>query len=81
MRALPPFIQSLKDQNKLNLVLDEKLDTSFLVGNKILGKQFAIIAGPCSVENEEMIVESSIKIQQLGCDALREERISRVHIL
>ena len=71
MRALPPFIQSLKDQNKLNLVLDEKLDTSFLVGNKILGKQFAIIAGPCSVENEEMIVESSIKIQQLGCDALR----------
>ena len=71
MKTLPPFIQSLKDQNKLNLVLEEKLDTTFLVGKKILGKQFTIIAGPCSVENEDMIVSSSIKIQQLGCDALR----------
>ena len=71
MENLPPFIQSLKDQNKLNLVLEEKLDTSFLVGDKLLGKQFAVIAGPCSVENEDMIVDASLKIMKLGGDALR----------
>ena len=45
MENLPPFIQSLKDQNKLNLVLEEKLDTSFLVGISYLASNLLLLLG------------------------------------
>ena len=57
------YIQSLIDDNKLNLSVQEdqwKFD-----------KNPFIISGPCSVESEEMIVDWSLKMKELGVDALR----------
>ena len=56
------YIQSLIDDNKLNLSVQKdqwKFDKN----------QF-IISGPCSVESEEMIVDWSLKMKELGVDAL-----------
>ena len=57
------YIQSLIDDNKLNLSVQKdqwKFD-----------KNPFIISGPCSVESEEMIVDWSLKMKELGVDALR----------
>ena len=57
------YLQSLIDDNKLNLSVQKdqwKFD-----------KNPFIISGPCSVESEEMIVDWSLKMKELGVDALR----------
>ena len=57
------YIQSLIDDNKLNLSVQKdqwKFD-----------KNPFIISGPWSVESEEMIVDWSLKMKELGVDALR----------
>ena len=57
------YIQSLIDDNKLNLSVQKdqwKFD-----------KNPFITSGPCSVESEEMIVDWSLKMKELGVDALR----------
>ena len=57
------YIQSLIDDNKLNLSVQKdqwKFD-----------KNPFIISGPCSVESEEMIVDWSLKMKELGVHALR----------
>ncbi|MDU2894791.1 MAG: 3-deoxy-7-phosphoheptulonate synthase [Clostridium sp.] len=40
-------------------------------GVKIGGKKIAVIAGPCSVENEEQIVEIAKEVKELGANFLR----------
>ncbi len=69
---LPPFIQTLKDGGKLEKVVNPENDFRFYVGNKLLGGDSPVfIAGPCSVENREMILESAEKVRESGGDALR----------
>ncbi|MBR6826199.1 MAG: 3-deoxy-7-phosphoheptulonate synthase [Oscillospiraceae bacterium] len=47
-------------------------DTVITVGNaKLGGGHFALIAGPCSVESEEQIVEVARTVQAAGADLLR----------
>ena len=47
-------------------------DTIVEVGNvKIGGGYFAIIAGPCSVESEEQIIEVATAVKESGADILR----------
>lgn len=47
-------------------------DTVIEVGNaKIGGGHFAMIAGPCSVESEEQIIEIAMAVKQSGADILR----------
>lgn len=47
-------------------------DTVITVGNaKIGGGHFAMIAGPCSVETEEQIVEVALAVKASGADILR----------
>lgn len=40
-------------------------------GNKIGGKRLAVIAGPCSVESEEQIIEIATRVKQSGANFLR----------
>ena len=47
-------------------------DTVVTVGNtKIGGGHFAVIAGPCSVENEDQIIEVAFAVKAAGADLLR----------
>ena len=47
-------------------------DTVIEVGNvKIGGGHFAVIAGPCSVETEEQVIEVATKVKAAGADILR----------
>ena len=47
-------------------------DTVIEVGNaKIGGGHFAMIAGPCSVESEDQIIEVAMAIKESGADILR----------
>tara|TARA_B100001057_G_C22849445_1_gene950370 strand:+ start:1143 stop:1967 length:825 start_codon:yes stop_codon:yes gene_type:complete len=57
------FIKNLKEQGKLDLVLDQNRWN--------FEKAPFIISGPCSVESEEMIVDISLSLKELGVDALR----------
>ena len=48
------------------------LDTIIEVGNaRIGGGYFAMIAGPCSVENEDQIIEVATAVKQSGANILR----------
>ena len=57
------FIEGLKAQGKLDVILGP--------GRWKLDKNPFIISGPCSVESEDMIVDWSLKMRELGVDALR----------
>ena len=47
-------------------------DTVIEVGNaKFGGGHFAMIAGPCSVESEEQIIEVAMAVKEAGADVLR----------
>ena len=53
---------SLKEDNKR---------TTFRVGNIEVGKDFLMIAGPCSVESEEQIIEAARLVKEAGANMLR----------
>ena len=58
------YIQELKKSNKLILSIDKK--------NKFFKfKKPFIIAGPCSIESEKMIVNFSKKLKKIGVNAIR----------
>jgi 3-deoxy-7-phosphoheptulonate synthase len=65
------YIQSLVKANKLKYTVDKKIDFGFQIGSKTLGKQKVLIAGPCSVESKKMITDISLKLKEIGVDALR----------
>ena len=55
------YIQSLKDQGKLNISIDP---------NETFNWDYFKIAGPCSVEGES-IIEIAKEMKRCGADALR----------
>jgi len=65
------YINLLKNQNKLNLSIDMDADFSFKLGEKTVGKDKIIMAGPCSVESREMIVNWAKELASLKIDAFR----------
>ncbi|MFZ3132987.1 MAG: 3-deoxy-7-phosphoheptulonate synthase, partial [Desulfosporosinus sp.] len=58
---------------KLQLVLlaKDREKTEILIGNTTVGKDFLIIAGPCSVESEEQIMETAQAVKKAGANMLR----------
>ena len=72
MKKLPEFLEALVKDNKINKTVDYDAEFGFQVGQKKLGDNEPIfIAGPCSVENEDMLAYSAEQIRLAGCDALR----------
>jgi 3-deoxy-7-phosphoheptulonate synthase len=65
------YIESLERQNKLRISTDLNRNFNFTFADKLVGKDLLIIAGPCSVESEEMITSLSNKLKRVGVDALR----------
>jgi len=61
------FLNNLKNQGKLSLSIDKAANFDFL---QYIGKP-SVIAGPCSVESRDMIVDFSIKLKQTGIKAFR----------
>ena len=47
------------------------LTTYIPVGDTVIGRDFAVIAGPCSVESEEQIMETAVKVKDAGANILR----------
>ena len=50
---------------------DTRLRTVITISNVELGRGFTVIAGPCSVESEEQIIESARAVKAAGADMLR----------
>ena len=48
-----------------------KEKTTFKVGSVNVGEKFVVIAGPCSVESEEQIMEAARLAKEAGADILR----------
>ena len=65
------FINKLIDENKLKLCVDKSKKFGFQVGSKFLGEDPIIIAGPCSIESEEMLVNWIQKLASLNIDGFR----------
>ena len=45
--------------------------TMIRVGKSVIGKGLVVIGGPCSVESEEQLLETAIKVKEAGADMLR----------
>lgn len=65
------YILQLKKQNKLNISIDRDSDFTFPIGNATVGEDPILIAGPCSVESKEMIVDWAKELANLKIDAFR----------
>ena len=65
------YILELKKQGKLNISINKEKDFTFRMGNVEVGKETLIIAGPCSVESREMIVDWAQELSKLNIDGLR----------
>lgn len=66
-----PYIKNLSNQNKLGESINPSWVPDIRVGNKKAGQDSIVIAGPCSVESREQIVDFSKKLADAGVDALR----------
>lgn len=56
----------------LKLVTKEyKEKTCFQIGNINIGEDFLMIAGPCSVESEEQIIQTALAVKKSGANMLR----------
>ncbi|MGD8227294.1 MAG: 3-deoxy-7-phosphoheptulonate synthase [Desulfobacteraceae bacterium] len=65
---------SEKPMNNLRLTaLNGERDrrTVITVGDVKIGKEFVVIAGPCSVENEEQTIKTAQKVKEAGAKMLR----------
>lgn len=63
------FINDLISNDKISLVL--KKQKKFSIGNRKVGEDLFVIAGPCSVESNSMIVNIAKKLKKIGVSALR----------
>lgn len=80
----PKKIQGLKGVDKVMKVqepfkkanrLFKPQDTVVSVGNSIIGGgRLGVIAGPCSVESEEQIVEVARRVKKAGANFLRDRK-------
>src|SRR5574344_704102 len=59
--------------NNLKLVLKEnrQQNSTFKVGEVSIGKDFLLIAGPCSVDNEDQIIQTALGVKNAGANMLR----------
>lgn len=64
MRVMQPFRLASRDFSATNSVIDVR-------GVKIGGPQIAVMAGPCSVESREMILETAHIVKAAGASILR----------
>jgi 3-deoxy-7-phosphoheptulonate synthase len=58
-------------KNKLNLVLNIESDFVIPVNDIDIGKDFVLIAGPCSVESENQTLETARAVKEAGANILR----------
>ena len=65
------YINSLIKADKIKHTVDKSINFQFKIGSKTIGKEKILIAGPCSVESKEMIIDISLKLKEIGVDALR----------
>ena len=56
---------------KLTLIGKEKKRTIISINNIQIGKDFVVIAGPCSVESEEQTIKTALAVKKAGADMLR----------
>jgi 3-deoxy-7-phosphoheptulonate synthase len=47
------------------------------VGDVQIGKDFTVVAGPCSVETEEQTIRTAIAVKEAGANMLRGGRSSQ----
>ncbi len=64
MRILKPYKVASKDFKKTPTMIDVK-------GHVIGGKKIHVMAGPCSVEGKEMIIDIAKKVKEAGATFLR----------
>ncbi len=64
MRVMQPFRIASRDFSHENTVID-------INGVKIGGQQIVVMAGPCSVESREMILETAQAVKEAGATVLR----------
>ncbi len=65
------YIRNLESQDKLKDATDPSLSPAIRIGNKLVGQDCVVIAGPCSVESREQIVGYARRLADAGVDALR----------
>lgn len=65
------YISNLIKADKIKHTVDKSINFQFQIGSKTIGKEKILIAGPCSVESKEMITNISLKLKEIGVDALR----------
>ncbi|MFH1713074.1 MAG: 3-deoxy-7-phosphoheptulonate synthase [Candidatus Jacksonbacteria bacterium] len=59
------------NQLKLSSFNGSKERKMVTVGNVTFGRDFVVIAGPCSVENETQMIETAEKVKKAGANMLR----------
>lgn len=64
MRVMQPFKLASRDFTQQDSVLD-------INGVKVGGKNIVVMAGPCSVEGREMIIETAHMVKEAGATILR----------
>ncbi len=64
MRILKPFKLASRDFRKTPTVISVR-------GKRIGGKKIAVIAGPCSVENRDMLLDIAKKVSRAGASFIR----------
>lgn len=64
MRVMQPFKLASRDFSEANTVIDVN-------GVKIGGDRIVVMAGPCSVESRQMIVETAHQVKEAGATILR----------
>ena len=65
------YIDSLINQDKLRIATNKSIDFTWSLGDCEVGKDLCLISGPCSVESEEMIIDFSKILSDIGVDAIR----------
>ena len=64
MRVMQPFKLASRDFSEANTVINVN-------GVEVGGKRIVVMAGPCSVESREMILESAQMVKEAGASILR----------
>lgn len=64
MRVMQPYKAASRDFSEGNTVIDVR-------GVQIGGEKVVVMAGPCSVENREMVLETAQAVHQAGATVLR----------
>ena len=65
------YIQKLISDGKLKLSTDKTKSFGFKLGNKLVGKDKVLIAGPCSIESKESLIDWAVELRNIGIDAFR----------